>query len=209
MALQYRPETARRRIKKADPVMARLIKRVGPFKMETEFELSPFEALLRAIVHQQLSIKAAAAIHGRVTALFDKQIKPRDLLDINADTLRAAGLSKAKILAVKDLAARRLDGTVPELSVLQQATNEEIIERLCAVRGVGRWTVEMMLIFRLGRPDVLPVADLGVRKGYHLAYGTPALPSAAELLEASNSWAPYRSVASWYLWRACELDWSK
>jgi len=189
--------------------MAQLIKRVGAFKMQTEFELSPFEALLRAIIHQQLSIKSAAAIHARFAALFGTEIKPRELLKMDVDALRTAGLSKAKILAVKDLAARRLDGTVPELSVLQQETNERIIERLCVVRGVGQWTVEMMLIFRLGRPDVLPVADLGVRKGYQLAYATPELPTAAELFEASQLWAPYRSVASWYLWRACELDWSE
>jgi len=208
MSLQYKPETARRRLKNADPVMARLIKRVGPFKMETEFELSPFEALLRAIVHQQLSMASAAAIHKRVTALFGKEIKPRTLLNMDADRLRRAGLSRAKVLAVKDLAARRLDGTVPELSVLQSESNEAIIERLCAVRGVGQWTVEMMLIFRLGRPDVLPLADLGVRKGYHFAYGTDELPTPAELSEAGLHWTPYRSVASWYLWRASELDWS-
>jgi len=189
--------------------MAHVIKRVGPFKMQTEFELSPFEALLRAIVHQQLSIKSAAAIHARVNALFGKQIKPRALLEMNVDTLRAAGLSNAKVLAVKDLAARALDGTVPALSVLQKESNEAIIERLISVRGVGRWTVEMMLIFRLGRPDVLPVADLGIRKGYHFAYGTAELPTAAQLVEAGENWAPYRSVASWYLWRACELDWPK
>ncbi len=187
--------------------MASVIKRVGPFKMQTEFELSPFEALLRAIVHQQLSIRAAAAIHARVTALFGDEIKPRDLLKMAPETLREAGLSKAKVLAVQDLAARRLDGTVPELHVLQQETNEQIIERLTTVRGVGQWTVEMMLIFKLGRPDVLPVADLGVRKGYHFAYGTNALPSNAELTNAGQAWAPYRSVASWYLWRAAELDW--
>lgn len=208
MSLQYKPETARRYLKNADPIMAQLIKRVGPFKMETEFELSPFEALLRAIVHQQLSMKAAAAIHGRVTALFGKEIKPRALLNIDPEMLRTAGLSKAKVLAVKDLAARRLDGTVPELDVLQADTNENIIERLCAVRGVGRWTVEMMLIFRLGRPDVLPLNDLGVRKGYHFAYGTDDLPTPVELTDAGLVWAPYRSVASWYLWRASELDWS-
>ena len=187
--------------------MAHLIKRVGPFRMQTEFELSPFEALLRAIVHQQLSVTAAAAIYARVTALFGEQIKPQALLDMNTDTLRVAGLSKAKVLAVKDLAARRLDGTVPELAVLQQESNEAIIERLSSVRGVGQWTVQMMLIFKLGRPDVLPVADLGVRKGYHFAYATPTLPTAAELVEAGEKWSPYRSVASWYLWRACELDW--
>ena len=188
--------------------MAQVIKRVGPFKMDTEFELSPFEALLRAIVHQQLSMTAAAAIHGRVTALFGEEIKPRALLKMDPETLRTAGLSKAKVLAVKDLAARRLDGTVPELDVLQNETNDTIIERLTAVRGVGRWTVEMMLIFRLGRPDVLPVDDLGVRKGFHFAYGTNDLPTKAELTEAGLLWAPYRSVASWYLWRAAELDWS-
>jgi len=188
--------------------MAELIKRVGPFKMATEFELSPFEALLRVIVHQQLSTKAAAAIHARVTALFGEQIKPSALLKMKDETLRDAGLSKAKVLAVQDLAARALDGTVPELDVLQGESNEDIIERLCSVRGVGRWTVEMMLIFRLGRPDVLPLNDLGVRKGYHFAYGTEDLPTPAELTEAGQLWAPYRSVASWYLWRASELDWS-
>lgn len=208
MALQYKPETARRRLKNADPVMAQLIKRVGPFKMQTEFELTPFEALLRAIVHQQLSMKAAAAIHTRVTALYGDEIKPRALLNTDAQTLRDAGLSKAKVLAVKDLAERRLDGTVPDLEVLQQESNEHIIDRLSSVRGVGRWTVEMMLIFRLGRPDVLPVDDLGVRKGYHFAYRTNELPTRKELVEAGQAWAPYRSVASWYLWRAAELDWS-
>jgi len=207
MSLQYKPETARRRLKNADPVMAMLIKRVGPYKLETEFELSPFEALLRAIVYQQLSTKAAAAIHARVTALFGKEIKPRALLNMEADTLRAAGLSKAKVLAVKDLAARRLDVTVPTLAVLESESDETIIERLSSVRGVGRWTVEMMLIFRLGRADVLPLTDLGVRKGYHFAYGTKDLPTPAELTDAGLVWAPYRSVASWYLWRATELEW--
>ncbi len=208
MTLQYKPETARRHLKNADPVMARLIKRVGPFKLPTEFELSPFQALLRAIVHQQLSMQSAAAIHARVVALFEGDIQPQALLDTDAESLRTAGLSKAKVLAVQDLAKRRLDGTVPELAVLQQESNEQIIERLCSVRGVGRWTVEMMLIFKLGRADVLPVNDLGVRKGYHFAYGTAALPKPKELLNAGKLWEPYRSVASWYLWRASELDWA-
>lgn len=208
MSLQYKPETARRRLKNADPVMARLIKRVGPFKMQTEFELSPFEALLRAIIHQQLSTKAAGAIHARFTALFDNEIQPATLLKTDDNTLRSAGLSKAKVLAVKDLASRRIDGTVPDLAVLQSESDERIIERLSSVRGVGRWTVEMMLIFRLGRADVLPLNDLGVRKGYHFAYGTDALPTPTELTEAGLLWAPYRSVASWYLWRASELDWN-
>lgn len=134
MSLQYKPEAARRRLKKADPVMAQIIKRVGPFKMETEFELSPFEALLRAIVFQQLSIKAAGAIHARVTALFGDEILPQALLKMDAEKLRSAGLSRAKVLAVQDLAAKRLDGTVPELNVLLNESNDEIIERLCTVR---------------------------------------------------------------------------
>lgn len=208
MSLQYKPETARRWLKKHDATMAAIIKRVGPFKMETEFELSPFEALLRAIVHQQLSTKAAAAIHARFTALFRGAITPKKLLRTSADDLRSAGLSRAKVLAAHDLAARSIDGTVPERVVLQTLGNDEIIERLCTVRGVGQWTVEMMLIFHLGRPDVLPVADLGIRKGYHFAYGTQALPTKAELEAAGQDWTPYRSVASWYLWRASELDWS-
>jgi len=129
------------------------------------------------------------------------------LLETESDVLRSAGLSRSKLLAVQDLASRCLDGTVPDLTMLQSLDNNSIIERLTTVRGIGQWTVEMMLIFRLGRPDVLPVADLGVRKGYHFAYGTEDLPDKKELLEAGLLWAPYRSVASWYLWRASELDW--
>jgi len=189
--------------------MGALMKRVGPFRMETDFSLTPFESLLRAIVYQQLSTKSAQAIHGRVRDLFGKRIKPQDLLDIHADELRAAGLSKAKVLAVQDLAACRLNGTVPSLAVLQKQTDEVIIERLCSVRGVGRWTVEMMLIFRLGRPNVLPLNDLGIRKGYHFAYGTDDLPTPVELTNAGEAWGPYRSVASWYLWRATELEWNR
>ncbi len=208
MSLQYKPETARRRLKTADPVMSRLIKLVGPFKMETEFALSPFEALLRAIVYQQLSGKAAGAIHTRVQALFGDTIEPDALLRTDAQTLRTAGLSRAKVIAVHDLAAKRIDGTVPELKALESMSDEQIIERLTTVRGIGRWTVEMMLIFRLGRPDVLPLNDLGIRKGYHLAFDTDALPTPSALQKAGECWAPYRSVASWYLWRATDsVDW--
>lgn len=208
MALQYKPETARRRLKSADPIMANIIKRVGPFKMKTEFNVSPFESLLRAIVYQQLSTKAATAIHDRLLGLFSGPITPEQLLQQPSSALRDVGLSKAKVLAAQDLAKKRIDGTVPDLATLTQQDNDDIIERLCCVRGVGRWTVEMMLIFHLGRADVLPLNDLGIRKGYHFAYGTDDLPTVKELAEAGAVWAPYRSVASWYLWRASELDWA-
>ncbi len=202
--LQYRPETAKRYLAKSDPVMGALIKRVGAYRIDTEFDLSPFEALIRAIVYQQLSGKSAAAIHGRLTALFGGQISAHSVLKKRKSTLRKVGLSEAKALAVKDLAQKRIDGVVPELAELQQLDNHAIIERLTSVRGVGRWTVEMMLIFKLGRADVLPLNDLGVRRGYHYAYATPALPTPKELANVGAAWAPYRSVAAWYLWRASD-----
>ena len=210
MTLQYKPNTAKQYLKRHDPVMADLIKRVGHFNIETEFELSPFEALLRAIVYQQLSGKAAGTIHGRVLKLFKGGVTPRKILNRDHDTLRGAGLSNNKVLAVQDLAAKTLDGTVPTIEVLQSLSDDDIVERLTSVRGIGRWTVEMMLIFKLGRANVLPVADLGVRKGYQLAYNTEELPTVSELTDAGETWAPYRSVASWYLWRATdEIDWIK
>ena len=204
IVLQYNPDTAKRHLSKIDPIMAALIKRVGAFRIETEFDLSPFEALTRAIVYQQLSGNSAAAIHGRLTALFDGQICAESLLKKRKATLRKVGLSDAKTLAVRDLAQKHIEGVVPDLKVLEQLENEDIIERLTRVRGVGRWTVEMMLIFRLGRADVLPLNDLGIRRGYHYAYDTEDLPALKELAEVGVRWAPYRSVASWYLWRASD-----
>ncbi len=183
--------------------MAALMKKAGPFDIATEFDLTPFEALVRAIVYQQLAGSAAAAIHGRLNALFDGEITAEALLKRRKSTLRKVGLSEAKALAVHDLANKRIDGIVPDLKTLQQLSNEEIIERLTAVRGVGRWTVEMMLIFRLGRADVLPLNDLGIRKGYQFAYGQDALPTPKALAKVGEQWSPYRTVASWYLWRAC------
>jgi len=210
MSLQYKPNTACQYLKRHDPVMADLIQRVGKLAIEAEaeFELSPFEALLRAIVYQQLTGKAAGTIHARVLKLFRGPVTPRKILNKDDETLRGAGLSRNKVLAVQDLSRRTLDGTVPSMEELQTLSDEDIIKRLSAVRGIGQWTVEIMLIFKLGRPNVLPVADLGVRKGYQLAYNTNELPNAAELYEAGNAWAPYRSVATWYLWRATDkVDW--
>lgn len=175
--------------------------------MRPEPAHSLFHALTRSIVYQQLTGRAAATILGRVTGLFaPKRFPgPADLLEMPSERLRAAGLSAAKAAALRDLAGRALDGTVPSLARVRRMHDEEIIERLTAVRGVGRWTVEMLLIFKLGRPDVLPVGDLGVRKGFALTYGKRKLPAPEVMHRRGKHWRPYRSVASWYLWRALEL----
>lgn len=201
---RYDPAIACAVLAKADPVMARLMAAVGPLRMERSMRGDTFEVLLRAIVHQQLSGKAAGTIHQRVRALFpDGDIRPGALDAIGDDVLRAAGLSANKLRAVRDLAGRCHDGTVPSMRTLRRFDDETIIARLTQVRGIGRWTVEMLLIFRLRRPDILPLDDLGVRKGFAAAYDRP-LPDVAELSAAGAGWAPYRSVASWYLWRAAE-----
>ena len=189
-----------------DRRLARVIELAGPFTMRPQKLQSPFQALLRAIVYQQLSGKAAATILGRVAALFPNRggVRPAPKLEAREDLLRQAGMSRAKVLAVKDLAAKTLDGTVPTLARLRNMADEEIIERLTSVRGIGPWTVEMLLIFRLGRPDVLPVADLGVRRGFMLTYAKREMPKPGDVLRFGERWRPYRSVASWYMWRAVE-----
>lgn len=207
MALLYDPATAIEALK-TDAPLARLMEQVGPFRMEVRAMTSPFHGLMRSIVYQQLSGKAAATIHRRVLALFpgDEPPDPDELLAMPDEALRGAGMSRAKVAAVKDLAAKTLDGVVPPSNQhLSGLDDEEIIERLTAVRGIGRWTVEMLLIFYLGRPDVLPVTDLGVRKGFMLAYGLDDLPKPTALADYGTRWQPYRSVASWYLWRANDL----
>ncbi len=206
MGLQYDPGQAMAALATTDPVMAELMDRAGPFTLTPETPLSPFQALLRSIVYQQLSGRAAATILGRVLALLpDERHGPEGLLALPEEALRGAGLSRAKTTAARDLAERTLDGTVPSLAELHRLDDETIVERLTAVRGVGRWTVEMLLIFRLGRPDVLPVTDLGVRKGFQLTYGGAALPAPRALLDHGERWRPYRSVAAWYLWRAVDM----
>jgi DNA-3-methyladenine glycosylase II len=202
----YDPTEAEQYLSAVDPVMKRLIKLAGPFKMEIRRLHNPFEDLARNIIYQQLHGRAAAAIHERVLALFGKKrLYPQDILDASDDDLRRAGLSGAKLAALRDLAVKTLDGTIPKLAQLRRMKDEEIIERLTEVRGIGRWTVEMLLIFRLGRPDVLPVGDLAVLKGFFLAYGRKELPKPKELLQYGEHWRPFRSVASWYLWRVNEL----
>lgn len=205
--LAFDPDAACRHLAEADPELGRLIARVGQFTMRPVPARSLFATLVRSIVYQQLTGKAAATIFGRVNQLFAPRRfpTPRDLLEIEPERLRAAGLSAAKTAALRDLAAKTLDGTVPSLLRVRRMQDEEIIERLTAVRGIGRWTVEMLLIFKLGRPDVLPLGDLGVRKGFAVTFRKRTLPEPSALIRRGERWRPYRSVASWYLWRALEL----
>src|SRR3954453_4190521 len=205
--LCFDPDEACRHLVAADPQLGDLIARVGSYRMRPQPTHSLFTALLRSIVYQQLSGKAAATILGRVNRLFAPRRfpTPGELLRIEPERLRQAGLSAAKTAAVRDLAARTLDGTVPPLARIRRMEDEEIIERLTVVRGIGRWTAEMLLMFRLGRPDVLPVTDLGIRKGFALTFGVRRLPAPATITRRAQRWRPYRSVACWYLWRALEL----
>lgn len=192
----------------ADPELGRVMKAVGPFGLEVGTMQDPFGSLAESIVYQQLTGKAAATIYGRVAAIYapKRKLRPEDVLATPDATLRAAGLSGAKTLALKDLAAKAIDGTVPTLAMLHALPDDEIVERLTDVRGIGRWTVEMMLMFRLGRPDVLPATDYGVRKGFARAFRKRKLPEPKALLAYGERWRPFRTVASWYLWRVLELE---
>jgi methylated-DNA-[protein]-cysteine S-methyltransferase len=196
-----------RLLSRKDPALGRAVKLAGPFRMRHSSMHSPFEALATSIVYQQLNGKAAATILSRVVALFAPRAFPRpsDILATADDRLRGAGLSRGKTAAIKDLAAKTLAGVVPPLEQLVSMGDEEIVERLTEVRGIGRWTVEMLLMFRLGRPDVLPATDYGVRKGFARLQGLDELPDPKELLAHGEAWRPFRTVASWYLWRICEL----
>jgi DNA-3-methyladenine glycosylase II len=192
---------------RADKSLGRLIRKVGPCRLAPETRRTPFQALVRSVTFQQLNGKAAETIFGRVLALFPGKRFPRpeDLLGTSDEQLRAAGLSRNKTAAVKDIAAKTISGLVPDSRAIRKLPNEEILERLTAVRGVGPWTVEMLLMFTLGREDVLPVTDFGVRKGFALTYGLKELPTPKELLAHGEKWRPHRTTASWYLWRAVDL----
>ena len=212
--LPFDPAEALAHLRASDPKLGELINRVGEFTLRLDPAPSPFESLLESILYQQLHGKAAATIHRRVRAYFGGDPAPQLLLDAPDEVLRAAGVSGNKIKALKDLAARALDGTVPAHAAIGRMTDEEIVERLTQVRGIGRWTVEMLLIFRMGRPDVLPATDYGVRKGFALTFQriprtraltADDLPKPEVVLKRGKRWAPFRSVASWYLWRACDL----
>jgi len=212
--LPFDPDQAIGHLRAGDPRLAALIDRAGPFTLRLNPSPSPFESLLEAILYQQLNGKAAASIHRRVREIYSGAPTPRALLDTPDERLRAAGVSANKLKALRDLAARTLDGTVPSHSAILKMSDADIVERLTEVRGIGSWTVEMLLIFRLGRPDVLPVTDYGVRKGYALTFmrvpksralASKDLPKPDVVFRRGVRWAPYRSVASWYLWRACDL----
>jgi DNA-3-methyladenine glycosylase II len=194
-------------LSQADPVLGRLIQRVGTCQMRHDPKRSPLESLVRAVANQQLNGKAAATILGRFTQLFPGKRFPKAerLAEVSDDQLRACGFSRAKIAAIRDIAAKALDGTLPTSRQIVRLSDDEIITRLTEVRGVGRWTVEMLLMFKLGRPDVLPSDDFGVRNGFRIAYGLEEMPKPKALLEYGERWRPYRSTAAWYLWRAVDL----
>ncbi|HEY4901509.1 MAG TPA: DNA-3-methyladenine glycosylase [Terriglobales bacterium] len=206
-------------LSRVDRKLARIIAKSGPCGLQPERMQSIFEALLESIIYQQLNGKVAATITGRVKALFPENTHslrtrrglvagfptPEQVLSAKPELLRSAGLSQAKMLAIRDLAAKTLDGTVPTTREAHRMSDDELVERLTSVRGIGRWTVEMLLIFRLGRPDVLAVDDYGIRKGFAKMQRMAELPKPKELLAYGERWRPHRSVASWYMWRAAEM----
>jgi DNA-3-methyladenine glycosylase II len=189
-----------------DEHLKHLIEETTPFQLKIEAAQSPYETLVEAVTHQSISGKAAATIYGRIKALSStgRAPTPQEMLKLRKPVLRKAGLSGAKILAMKDLAQKTIDGIVPSFEEALKLSDEELVERLVSVRGIGAWTVEMFLIFRLGRPDVLPIHDLGVKKGWAITYGKKHMPKPKELLAFGERWRPYRTVASWYMWRACQ-----
>jgi DNA-3-methyladenine glycosylase II len=187
-------------VAKRDPALGRLVDILGPPVIRPQLE-GYFPALVRAIAFQQLAGRAAAAIHGRFLANFVEGLTPEAVLALPQEFFRSAGLSAAKTASIRDLAAKTVDGTVP-LDGLEAYSDDEIVERLSKVRGIGRWTAEMFLIFQLCRPDVWPVDDFGVRKGYAIAHELPSLPKPKELAALGELYRPYRTIAAWYCWRA-------
>jgi 3-methyladenine DNA glycosylase/8-oxoguanine DNA glycosylase len=212
-------------LRAADPRLAAMMDRVGTCKFKVRRDHSLYEMLFRAIVYQQLAGKAAGSILNKVCLLYNPEpIKrnkqgywgvptcypqPEEIMRTPDHLLRGAGLSRNKLASIRDLAAKTLDGTVPSRRAAHYMTDEELIERLTTIRGIGRWTVEMLLIFGLGRADILPVDDYGVRKGFALTYSKKDLPKPKELMKLGEKWRPYRSIASWYFWRAVELPGAK
>jgi len=191
-------------LERADPVMRAIVEIVGPCTFQPRADGTHFEAVARAIVFQQLSGKAAGTIHGRFHGIYGGRApEPHELLATADDALRAAGLSRQKIGYLRDLAERVARGEVP-LATIESLDDGAAIDALTRVKGVGRWTAQVFLMFRLGRPDILPDLDLGVQKAIQLAYGLPAMPAPKDVLEIGAAWAPYRTVASWYLWRSLE-----
>jgi 3-methyladenine DNA glycosylase/8-oxoguanine DNA glycosylase len=205
-ALSFDLAEATKYLAERDERLKRLIEETTPFQLKVEAAQSPYETLVEAVTHQSISGKAAATIFARVKALSSTGSipTPQEMLKLRKLALRKAGLSGAKILAMKDLAQKTIAGVVPTLEQAQKLSDEELVKRLVSVRGIGAWTVEMFLIFRLGRPDVLPIHDLGVKKGWSITYGKKHMPKPKELLAFGERWRPYRTIASWYMWRACQ-----
>jgi DNA-3-methyladenine glycosylase II len=199
-------QTAVQHLLRADKVLARVIKQVGPCPLAPRRGVQPYHALVKAVAYQQLNGTAADTIFQRFLAQFPetKFPKPEHVVAAPDEKLRSAGLSRAKTAAIKDIAARTIDGVVPTRRAIAKMSDAEIVERLTTIRGVGPWTVEMLLMFTLGRPDVLPATDYGVRSGFALVYGPKELPSPKDVLAHGERWRPYRSVASWYFWRALD-----
>jgi DNA-3-methyladenine glycosylase II len=197
---------AHRHLTRRDPVMRRIIREIGPCELKPETRRSPFQSLVQAVAHQQLNGTAANTILTRFKKLFPGRRFPRpeDLAGVTDQQIRACGFSFAKIASIRDIAAKTLDGIVPASRQIVKLSDNEIIERLTEVRGVGRWTVEMLLIFQLGRPDVLPADDFGVRNGFRHAYRKRNLPAVKELLAFGERWRPHRTTAAWYLWCAAD-----
>src|SRR5437773_7880705 len=199
-------EEAHRHLSASDKRLAALIARSQRYNIEPNLNVRPFDALAESIAYQQLSGKAAATIWKRVRAIFPKRkfLAPKLVLETPDEKFRAAGLSRSKVAALKDLAAKTIEGTVPTGRAMAKMTDDEIIERLILVRGIGRWTVEMLLLFDLGRPDVWPIHDYGVQKGFAKTFRRRKLPTPKQLLKFGERWRPYRSVAAWYFWRALD-----
>jgi len=205
-ALPFDWNAAVSHISARDPRMGSVISACGDARLQLRALGAPFHSLARAIIYQQLSGKAANTIHNRLLDLVPRRkLTPELLLKLSPTKLRKAGVSANKQKALKDLARKTRDGLVPGFGELRKLDDEAIIERLIQVHGIGRWTVEMLLMFDLGRPDVLPVADLGVRKGLMLAHGMKSMPANVTVQRKAASWAPFRTVGSWYCWRACEV----
>lgn len=204
--LSFNTDEAVSALRASDAQMADLITRVGPFELVLTDEWSPFQALVRSVIFQQISTHAGRAIQGRLFSLYDDSApEPDAVLQTTPEELRAVGLSQAKEKTIRNLAVHAADGALPDRAAMEKLTDEEIIETLTLHRGIGIWTAQMLLIFNLGRPDVWPVTDLGIRRGYKIAYDLDELPMPSELRASGDRWKPFRSIASWYLWRANDL----
>ena len=198
---------ARKYLTNSDHTLAKIIEEVGDIRIELDSNESVFESLATSIIYQQLHGKAAAAILKRLKGLWnpDSFPTPDQILHQEEQSLRTAGLSLSKILSIKDLSHKTLDGSLPKREVAAQLSDEDLLESLTQVRGIGPWTAQMFMIFTLGRPDILPTGDYGVRRGFAAVYGKKKMPSPQQLEAAGEKWRPFRSIASWYLWQALEL----